>query len=566
MMRSKETAQPSKGVQTPLRIAYGRFMQETNSFSSVHTQRADFERTHLKAGEELAQACQPGQWEVEGFLKNLELSGALKSLAKHAQHGAIETLPLLSAWSISGGPLARDFFEEICSEFCQRLEEAGPLDGLILALHGAMGVDGYPDPEAELLRRIREVVGEIPIAITLDLHANLTRAKVQLADIICAYHSNPHYDMARTGAKAADLLLRQLRGEIQPVSTWRSLPILLGGGTGIHLLAPMRAIFQRMKQLEKDPRVLNTNLLMSHPYLDHPEMGWAVEVSTDGDLDLAERLCDELAERCWQVRKQQPPRFLSPEEMLKRVRRARLRRKWGATAVCDTSDVVGAGGTGENTHLLRFLLEQAQDLLSFYPLRDPVAVEQLSQRQLGESVSLQIGGRLQPEVNPGLQVTGHLRDFQHSESFGQVALLDLEHVQVVLTEGYAMPMKPSFYEDMGLSVREADIVVTKNFFHFRLYYASKCLQNLYVKTQGITDFDRLSTIELECPAYPLAELDEWQSSDRYKRQLRQARAQVSLPQKPLKSPYGLLALFVLLLGGHLLYHGGIRPRQYIKKV
>ncbi|MGV3524460.1 MAG: M81 family metallopeptidase [Candidatus Sericytochromatia bacterium] len=550
----------------PLRIAFGRLMQETNSFSSVLTTRADFERNHLLAGAELLQACQPGEWEVTGFLKNLELSGFLKAVQKYPS-GSIEAIPLLSAWTISGGPVTRSFFDEMVTEFCERLTAAGPIDGLMLALHGAMGVEDDADPEATLLQAIRQVVGHIPIAVTFDLHANLTRAKMAEIDLLCAYHTNPHYDMARTGQRAGELLIRTLRKEVEPVKTWRSLPMLLGGGNTVTFLAPMRAIFQRMKHMERDPRVLATNLLMGHPYLDHPEQGWAIEVITDKAPELAEQLADELAECCWSVKDQLPPRFLEVPEMLHTVRQAKWARKFGSVAVCDTSDVVGAGGTGENTHLLKALLEEAPDLLSLYPLRDPSVVAALWEEKEGSAVSISVGGKLQPEVNPALPVTGRLLRKKDTANFGRTLVLDLGHVQLVLTEGYAMPMKPDFYEDLGLNTRKADIVITKNFFHFRIYYLTRSRLNLYVKTQGITDFDRLLHIQLPYPAHPRDEVSGWRELDAAKRQLAKlppVYAGPSLRKNVLPRRKWLLAagLGALALGAHWRYHGGWLPRRW----
>lgn len=548
-----------------LRIAYGRFMQESNSFSSVLTRREDFERNHLVFGADLAEGCQPGAWEVQGFLKNLELSGFMRAV-KHHPEVPIETLPLLSAWTISGGPLEQGFFEALCAEFCQRLSDLGPIDGLYLALHGAMGAEGYPDPEAYLLQEIRKVVGAIPIAVSFDLHANLTRAKVEQIDLLCAYHTNPHYDMARVGERTGDLLIRTLKGEIQPRMAWRSLPLLLGGGNTVHLLPPMNRIFRRLRHMEADPRVLYANLLMCHPYLDHPELGWAVQVFTDGDTELAEALADELAEACWQVRTQQPPEFLTVPEMLKEVRRVKWRRKLGSVAVCDTSDAVGAGGTGENTHLLKALLEQAPDLVSLYPLRDPVAVAELWEQPEDASVTVSVGGKLQPEINPAVEVSGRVLTRQKTENFGRAVVLDLQQVKLVLCEGYAMPMKPSFYTDLGLSVRQADIVVTKNFFHFMIYYLGVSRRNLFVKTQGITDFDRLLDVQSPYPAYPREPLTEWREVEAQKRGLSAPPAKVA--RIPLQSSpcrriwWAGLGILGGLAVAHLVYHRGLRPRSW----
>jgi microcystin degradation protein MlrC len=540
----------------PLRIAIGRFMQETNSFSPVLTTRADFERTHWVVGEALLKACHPKQWEVKGFLKNLELSGFVR-VAQAL--GPVEIIPLTSAWSISGGPLAADFFEATCQQFEAQLQSAGPLDGVFLALHGAMGVVGIQDPEAELLRRMRRVVEpHTQFAVSFDLHGLLTPEKVALVDILCAYHTNPHRDMARTGERAARLLIGALRGELQPTVAWRSLPMISGGGNTLDFSAPMRACFQLMKRWLEDPRVLDSSLFMAHPYLEHPDLGWSVYVATQGDQDLAESLADELAEGCWEVRAIKPPAFISAAEAVAEVRQARWQRRAGAVAICDVSDVVGAGGTGENTHLLQALLTLAPDLRTLYPLRDPVAVAELWEHPEGTVLTIPVGGRLHPEMNPALEVVGTVRRKTTTDNFGRSVHFDLGGVQLVLTEGYAMPMKPSFYEDMGLSVRGADMVIVKNFFHFRLYYATRCFKNLYVYSKGITDFDVSLQVATRYPVHPKEEVSDWRAIDRLRRGV-----ETPPPAKPVhlrRSPKRWLLPGALLAGAAALTYGWFRRR------
>lgn len=539
----------------PLRLAFGRLMQETNSFSPVLTRREDMERTHYIEGKALQQACQQGHWEVPGFLKNLELSGFMKAVRKARPSVAIETVPLLSAWSISGGPLEAEYFHELCERFQYLLTAAGPVDGVYLALHGALGVEGLQDPENYLLQAIRSVTRpDLPIVASFDLHGLMTREKIAQLQAVCAYHTNPHRDMARTGFRAGRLLIELTQGIVKPTLAWRSLPLLLGGGTTLDFLPPMRGIFEYIKDLCSRPEVLDASVLMCHPYLDHPELGWSVVVITDNRPELAEALAEDLAERCWQVRKQQPPQFLSVDQALDKVHRMRLRRKLGAVAICDASDVVGAGGTGENTHLLKALLKEDK-LLSLVPLRDPVAIEKLAHLKPGDKITLSVGGNLQPEINPAISVTGYLRAFQETANFGRMAVLDTGPVQLVLTEGYAMPMKPSFYEDLGLSVRKADIVVVKNFFHFRLYYATHCFASLYVKTEGITDLDRVLTIHLNGPAWPRDQLNDWRPEDRRRRGLSPEFTPITSPHlKPAPRQiqrYSLLGCAILFVFGLL---------------
>ena len=133
--------------------------------------------------------------------------------------------------------------------------------------------------------------------------------------------------------------------------------MILGGGSTIDFLPPMLDVFLRMKWMERDRQVLGTSVNMCHPWNDHPALGWSTAVVTNRDTALAERLADELAERCWEKRHRQPPRFATPEEAIRKARDARLARKLGVVMMADASDVVTAGAPGENTALLERLLE-----------------------------------------------------------------------------------------------------------------------------------------------------------------------------------------------------------------
>lgn len=514
----------------PVRIAIGRLMQENNAFSSVPTTELDFLRCHLTAGQDLLRRSESNAWEIEGHLKNLELSGFMQAV--NTSDVAIQVVPLVSAWSLAGGPIDKYFFEALVQDFCERLDKAQPVDAVYLALHGAMSVEDIDDPEVYLIEAIRERIGNVPVAASLDLHANYTRAKHKAIDICCAYHTNPHYDMSRVGYKTAHLLIEYLKETLTPVRAWRSLPLLLAGGNNLTMLPPMRGLFQRVRQMEQHPDVLAVNVFMCHPFIRHPEAGWAVQVITNQNKDLAESLADELAEACWALRTKPPAPFLTVPQMLKKVRQSRFSRALGAIAVCDASDVVAAGGTGENTHLLKALLEQASDLISLYPLRDPVAIDELWEQPEGSAVEVSVGGKLQPEVNPALKVKGTLWRKQKTRPFGKVMALDLGAVKLVLTEGYALPLKPAFYEDLGWSVKQADIVITKTFYHFRLHYLTRSPKTLYVKTKGITDFDAVLAQDLPYPAYPKDDIIDWRAIDAHKRQVKVPEHQNQHPLLP----------------------------------
>ena len=505
----------------PLRIAYARIAQETNAFSPVPSDLEDFRRMHYLEGEELGLAC--GRWrsEVPGLIRNAELSGFLQAARRSSR--PVEAIPLLSAWAMPSGPLRTETYHELRRRLTERLAAAGPLDGVYLSLHGAMrGTAEVPEPEEGFLAAVREVVGpELPVAVSMDLHGLLTPGKVDPTTVLVAYRTNPHRDLCRAGRHAGELLLRTIAGEVRPVTAWRSLPMLMGGGTTIDLFAPMRPIFRRMSAMERDPRVLSVSLFMAHCFNDSPQLGWSVHVSTDGDPALADALADELADLAWGVRDIPPPRFLSPEEGIAEVRRSWLARRAGTVCVVDTSDIVGAGSTGENTNLLAALLQHGQGLRAYVPVRDAVAVEQLWEQagaERGAEVALEVGGHLDPEHNPRVTVRGRLRSRHETAHFGRAVVIDAGAVQVVLTELPPLPHKPAFYSLVGLNPWRADLVVVKNFFHYRIYYALINRKSVLIRTRGVTDLDLPARYgAFEDAVYPKDEVTEWRSADRRRR-------------------------------------------------
>lgn len=514
------------------RLAFLRVAQETNAHSPVRSTLADFERTHWFEGEALLRRCQPDGVEVPGFLKNAELSGLVRAV-RDVAGGRIALVPLFSAWAIPGGPLAADALEALRARVREALTRAGPVDGVFISLHGAMNAEGEDDPEARFLEEIRAVVGpEVPIAITLDLHAQLTRRLVEQVDILSAYRTNPHRDHARTGYRAGAMLAKRLLGLARPVLAWRTLPLVLGGGTTIDVAPTMRPLFRHMTRMERHPKVLDASLLTCHLWARDPELGWAAVVMTDGEVDLAEALAEDLADRAWGVRHAQPPTFPDPEQAIARVRRARLRRGLGTVCMCDASDIVGAGAAGENTRLLRALIEQAPDLVSYVPLRDPHTLDAIADRPDGAVVDVVLGGRLDPE-NPPLPLRATILRRAAHPVFGRMAVLVHHGVHVVLTEGQPLAMKPAFFTHVGLSPWAADVVVVKSLFPFRLYFLLHNRQTLYVRTEGATDLDRVRTLRFDHPVHPLHAVADWRPTDRRRRGVADApREAVPVPKGP----------------------------------
>jgi microcystin degradation protein MlrC len=518
-------AQPSP---RPIRIAFARVQQETNTLSPVLTTMEDFAKTHLLGGDALLGAIEPDVVEAEGFLRSAELTGFAEGARDEAalSGSEVELVPLCSAWAVPSGPLTRACFEEIAERVLTPLRRAHadrPVDAVFLSLHGAMGVQDLPlgvedSPDSELVRRVREVVGDVPIGVTLDLHGNLCPGLVNRTQIIQAYRTNPHRDHVAVGARVGRVLVRTVRGEAHPVQAWRSLPMLLGGGTTLDFWPPMRAIFQHIRDLDKDPRVLAASVMMVHPWNDHKELGWSTLVTTDGQPELADRLADELAERAWEVRHSLPPRFKTAEEAIRLAREARLGRKLGVVVMADVSDVVTAGAPGDNTRLLSALLRDGSDLTAYVPLRDPALVDELwGKHQPGDVVTVVVGGKLDPKRGVPIELTAKIHGMPRAHGVERMVVLENGGVKLVVTEGPAFAIRPAFYETAGLSVMAADVVIVKNFFPFLMFFLPYSRKTLFVKTAGVTDFDAAYDLDFAGPIHPRDWVTEWRPTDQRRR-------------------------------------------------
>jgi microcystin degradation protein MlrC len=460
-------------------------------------------------GDALARASSLRGSELASFMPHAELTG-FRQAARVA--GDVETVPLFSALSVPGGPLSGECFAWLVDSMVARLEAAGPVDGVYLALHGSMQVDGLEGaPEAEILRRVRAVVGPgVRIAVSYDLHANLSAGIVDPVDVLIAYRTNPHRDLAPTGYRAGSRLIRVLRGEIAPVHAWRKLPLVLGGGTTIDFLAPMRATFRFMKSLEKDPRVISASLFMVHPYTNAEDLGWAVHVSTDGDEALANELAERLADRAWEARKTPIPESYSVDDALDRAAQSVMRRL-GPVTLVDGDDIVGAGAPGGNTRIVEALAKNDRGLVAFVPVHDPALVEETWDLPTGTRKRLVLRGTPgydAPPVELDATIAG-----RHRGDFGRVVRLDVGSFHVAIADAPPLPIHPSFWSALGLSARRADVVVQKNFFHYRMFYAAISFSHILVASDGATSLARVRSRRYRVPLHPGTTLAEWRPYD-----------------------------------------------------
>jgi len=511
-----------------LRIGYGRIFHEACAFSPLATEAADFDRLHHLRGRELAGVTTlTGGAELASFMPHAELTGFVQA-ARLA--GDVEAVPLSSALAVPGGPVPQAVFRQLLDELVDATKNAGSLDGVYLALHGSMQVDGLDDaPEAVILREVMAAAPGARVAVSYDLHGNLSKNMVEPVDVMVAYRSNPHWDLFPTGFRAGNRLIRALRDQVRPVHAWRKLPLVLGGGITIDFLPPMRSVFGWMKDLERDPRVLTGSLFMVHPYTDADDLGWAAHICTDGDADLANRLADELADRAWAQREAQLPPMRTIAEALDEVRGTAW-RKLGPVILVDVDDIVGAGAPGGNTHFVQELADDDRGLVAYVPVHDPALLHELWDAPIGSTHRVTVRGTPgydQPEVP--LEVT-----VSKQAVVGGTRTLRLTagKLELAITEMPPLPIHPSFWRELDLDPRKADVISQKNFFHYRMFYATTAFRHLPVVSDGATSLRRLRERDYPVPMHPKDQVADWRPSDPVLRERRWPMNGQGTPAQP----------------------------------
>lgn len=483
------------------KIALAELHQETNSFSKVVTTMREFEGFALHYGEDMAQFAKKFKAQVHGFMQAVEKLGK----------DEFEIVPIYAAWAFSGGPIELEVYTHFKELLLNTLRDDPSIEGMYLSLHGAMGVVGLRDPETDLLAAIRELKGmEWPLGVSYDLHANVTEENIRLATFINGYHTNPHRDHYKVGFKSGEMLIRTLRGEVRPVMAFRKMKLLKGGGWGIDFLQPMRGIFREMKRWEKRPEVLSVSNFWVHIWIDDEELGWSTVVVTDGNVELANSLSEQLADLNWAARNRKHPQPKSVDEAISIAKKARLARQLGCVIFCDVSDVVGAGAPGENTWILKALLEKAPELVSYVPVRDAESAVAGFEAGVGKVLDLMVGGKLDREHYTSVAMKGKVV-FAAETKWGKTCVLRHNGVHAILTE---LAFPAYFHEDfpeVGLSLWKADVVVVKNLFPFRFRYWKFNRKTVNVITHGVTNVNvfELPYSTIPRPIFPLDEITDW---------------------------------------------------------
>jgi microcystin degradation protein MlrC len=491
------------------RVAIGCFAQESQSFSPVAGSWLHFGPHELARGPELLER-------FDGT--NTELGGVLEIAAQHG----IEVVPLLSACAAaSAGPMRADVFAAIRDELIERLRQAGPLDGVLLVLHGAMVAEGHQDATGEVLRHVRAVLGPaLPLVATLDLHANVTRTMVDYATALVGYHTAPHVDQRETAFRGMAILQATIAGRIRPVCELRRLPMILPGETAVTTRGGYAEVMAQAEDLMCHPEVVDVSAFSVQPWLDVYDVGCSVLVVSDGQLELAAQTANRVAQAFWSRRRSFEVPLVSTQRAIERAQTSDEH----PFILADSADAPSSGAPGDSTVVLKALLAARPDRDCLLNIVDPGAVDKMAATGVGREVTVEVGASSGTRLYTPAVVTGRVRlisdgDFVqkgpgfHGEVLhrGRTAVLQIGHVHLVVMERPTRQWDPELYRSVGLEPRDSQITVVKSPAAFRAAYEPLAAQVLIVDAPGVCspNLRALPFKHVRRPLYPLDEHTDW---------------------------------------------------------
>ena len=492
-----------------MRIAVGQMSCESNTFATFRCDLQTVRTTgYLYEG--------PALFALRGT--DNEVAGALSVFEKDE---SVEVVPLAATRWNSSSVLEAGAHQTLRNLLLGTLRAAGPVDGVFLSCHGSMVATDADDPEGSLAASVREIVGpHVPVAMSLDLHGNVTDRMVESIDVIVSYEHYPHDDSFATGERAAGLLLRAARSEIHPTTCRVRLPMILTAynastfGDG-----PFARLEREARALENDPTMLKVSTFYVGSYIDLPEMGCSTLVVTDGEPARARTEAERLAKRFWDRRSEFLVEMMTVAEAVRRGRAI----DGGPVILLNTADTTGGGAAGDSIDVAAGLVAAGITEPALAMVVDPAAAAACHAAGLGTHVHIAIGHQVDRRWGQPVAVDGivtRLTDgrFRYTggifggveASMGLSAVLKIGSVHLLIMTNSTYDWKDEQYRSVGLDAAAAKWVEAKNMMNFRRAYGAIMRGAFVLDAPGSTppDVRALPFERARRPWFPLDDIEE----------------------------------------------------------
>jgi microcystin degradation protein MlrC len=471
------------------RIAIGSIMHESDTFNPAKTGLRDFSQRPTTPVADALRAWSASNDEISGYIEGARLHG-------------LDLYPILAAAATPKGTVTDEAFEKLTGDLIARLKSAGPFDGLLLALHGAMVAESHPHADAEVVRRLRELLGpNFPIVVTHDFHANVSEEIVRHSTALVTYKENPHLDTRDRGIQAARIMAGIVHGRTHPVQAIVKPPMIYNIVYQQTNREPLLPIVEESRRLEQNPKILAASVSAGYQFADVPAMGPSVIVVTDNDPALAQREAQRLADMMWATRDRLILQFPDAAEAVRQAMRA---DKF-PVALMDMGDNIGGGSAGDSTFLLGELLRQKATGW-VVAIADPEAVQSAVRNGVGKPFDAMVGGKTDKFHGEPVRVKGQVKSLSdgryietevrhgggryHDQGLSAVIEVegstpDLSNL-VLLTSNREMPSSIEQLVSCGIYPRRQKILVAKGVIAPRAAYEPVSASVIAVDTPGLT--------------------------------------------------------------------------------
>lgn len=486
-----------------MRVVIAMMKHETNTFSPIVTDWARFQSWGTHEGADIQRAYADTRMPVAAYMK----------LAREA--GAQIVTPL-AAEAMPSGPVTKATYERMAQAICDAID-AG-CDAALLDLHGAMVAEHIEDGEGELLRRIRARHPDLPIAVTCDLHCNLTASMVDNCTALIGYKTYPHVDMYEVAEQIGAALFASLAGRCQPRMAWRQTPVLsqtLQQGTDDE---PFKSLIAACRQAEARDGVISATVFGGFALADITDAGASVIVVTDDDAELANEIAEDLAARIWSAREAHVYTHRPMESALDEA--ARLSE--GPVILLDHADNCGSGATQDVMCVIEAVHRHELDDVIVAALWDPQAVAQMMAAGVGTELEVQLGGHTDmPSIDLAARpvtLRGRVKTLTDGRwtvrgpmytgvqvDMGPSAVLDTGRIQIVVVSHHIEPWDLGVFTSMGIQPQHHRYILLKSRIHYRAGFGPLARHTLTLDGEGVTTSDNslLNYQRVRRPIYPL---------------------------------------------------------------
>ncbi|WP_313891080.1 M81 family metallopeptidase [Psychrobacillus sp.] len=486
-----------------MKILIGEIAHETNTFSNVKTDEQSFRLWGWDVGEEI-------------LTKHRGVRNAIGGMIDQAEKLEIDILPTFTTFAYPAGIITTEAFNALRDELIGRVKEAKGYDAVVLSLHGAGVAEPTEDFEGTLLTEIRAIIGnDIPLIVTLDLHANMTEKMVEAADVIIGNHLYPHTDSFENGMEAVELAKKIVEGTLKPTMYLSLLPMIIP--TSTTNLSPAKDVNELCYQWEASENVVDCTFYHGFPYTNISNIGVGVLVTTNDNAELAQQIAEEVSDFIWKMRHDFIVKKPNPKEGIELA----LKQEGRPIILNETSDNPGGGTPGDGTFLLRQLIDSNLESACFGYIYDPETVRKVSKAGVGATVNIVLGGKTDSLHGEPIETEAYVKSITDGRfiqtspmekgthvNLGLSVRVQCNGIDVIICSVKSQTLDEQVFLLHGIDVRDYKIVGLKSSQHFRAGFEPICKGIITVDSPGLTtlDFSSFNYSNLKTKLFPLHEV------------------------------------------------------------